>query len=89
MTLPPWGRAWLFGAFAGFALVLSVMRVSLAFPFVLLILVAVVIRTPERSALGGGALIPTGLWFLYELRAAVERCAEMTAVRRGRVRSMG
>ncbi len=39
--------------------------------------VATVLRSRVRAALGGGDLIPTGLWFLYELRAAVERCAEI------------
>jgi hypothetical protein len=46
-------------------------------PLALAVLVVLVVRSPERAALGGGALIPTGLWFLYELRAAVERCAEL------------
>ena len=35
------------------------------------------VRSPERAAFGGGALISTGLWFLYQLNAAVERCAEV------------
>jgi hypothetical protein len=50
VTLPPWGRAWLFGAFAGVALLVSVTMATLAFPVVLLILVVVVIRSAERAA---------------------------------------
>lgn len=47
------------------------------FPLVIAVLFVLVIRSPERAALGGGAMLPTGLWFLYEVRAAVERCAEI------------
>ncbi len=75
--MPAWARSWLFGAFAGIALLFSAMQAELAFPFVLLVFVATVMRSHARAALGGGALIPTGSPFLYELRAAVERCAEM------------
>jgi hypothetical protein len=46
----------------------------ITFPIALVVLV---VRSPERSALGGGALVPTGLWFLNGLRSAVERCAEV------------
>jgi hypothetical protein len=68
---------WLFGAFAAFALLYATMRTALVFPLAVAVLVVLVIRSPERAAMGGGALVSTGLWFLYELRAAVERCAEM------------
>ncbi|MEO8633331.1 MAG: hypothetical protein ABI466_08215 [Chloroflexota bacterium] len=47
------------------------------FPLVIAVLFVLVIRSPERAAFGGGAMLPTGLWFLYEVRAAVERCAEI------------
>lgn len=50
---------------------------SIALPLALAALVVIVVRSPERAALGGGALVPTGAWFLYALRGAVERCAEM------------
>lgn len=53
------------------------MRTVLVFPLIVAVLVILVMRSPERAAFGGGAMVPTGLWFLYELRAAVERCAEI------------
>ena len=68
---------WLFGAFAGCGLLFATTRFSLVFPLVIAVLVVLVIRSPERAAFGGGAMIPTGGWFVYQLRAAVERCAEM------------
>jgi hypothetical protein len=72
-----WLGWWLFGGVVGIAL-LSMMVVStLAFPFALAALVVLALRSPERAAFGGGALIPTGLWFLYGLQTAVERCAEI------------
>ena len=49
----------------------------LVFPLIIAVLVVLVLRSPERAALGGGAMIPTGLFFLYQLRAAVDRCAEL------------
>jgi hypothetical protein len=55
----------------------SMTRNVIAVPLIVAVIVVLVVRSPERAALGGGALIPTGLWFLYQLRAAVERCAEM------------
>jgi hypothetical protein len=66
---------WLFGAVIGITMLWVMMFSPIAFPLALVVLVVHVARSPERAALGGGALIPTGLWFLYELRAAVERCA--------------
>jgi len=77
VTVPPWVRWWLFGGFAGSGLLFATTRFSLVFPLVIAVLVVLVIRSPERAAFGGGAIIPTGAWFLYQLRAAVERCAEM------------
>ena len=68
---------WLFGAFAGCGLLFAATRFAPVFPLVIAVLVVLVIRSPERAAFGGGAMVPTGLWFLYQLRAAVERCAEM------------
>lgn len=77
MTVPPWVRWWLFGAFAACGLLFATMRTLLVFPLIVAVLIVLVLRSRERAAFGGGALVPTGLWFLYELRAAVERCAEM------------
>jgi hypothetical protein len=77
-----WLRWWLFGAIAGGALLFTMTRNGLAVPLVLAALVVLALRSPERAAYGGGALIPTGLWFLYQLRAAVERCAEFDRVSR-------
>jgi hypothetical protein len=70
-----WVHWWLFGAVVGASLLFSMTRNVLALPLIVAIFIVLVVRSPERAALGGGALIPTGLWFLYELRAAVERCA--------------
>ena len=53
------------------------MRTVLVFPLVVVVLAVLAIRSPQRAALAGGAMVPTGLWFLYELRAAVQRCAAM------------
>jgi hypothetical protein len=72
-----WTRWWVFGAFAGFGFLYAAMRMPLVFPLIIAVLVVLVMRSPERAAFGGGAMVPTGVWFLYELRAAVERCAEM------------
>ena len=77
MTVPRWASWWLFGAVAGITLLSVVIFSTLVFPVAFVVLVVLVARSPERAAFGGGALIPTGLLFLYELRAAVERCAEM------------
>ena len=83
MRFPPWLSWWLFGAVVGIT-ILGVMIFSpIAFPLALVVLIVLVIRSPERAALGGGALIPTGLWFLYQLRAAVERCDAMGHSPRG------
>ena len=68
---------WLFGAFAACGLLFATMRTVLVFPLIVAVLVILVMRSPERAAFGGGAMVSTGPWFLYELRAAVERCAEM------------
>ena len=75
--MPAWARSWVFGAFAACALLFATMRTILVFPLIVVVLVVLVIRSPERAALGGGTMVSTGLWFLYELRAAVERCAAM------------
>lgn len=70
-------RWWVLGAVAGVACLWIMIFSPFVFPLMLAVLVVLVVRSPERAALGGGALIPTGLWFLYQLRGAVERCAEM------------
>lgn len=75
VMIPRWATWWLFGAVVGIT-VLGVMMFSpITFPLAFAVLVVLIIRSPERAALGGGALIPTGLWFLYALREAVARCA--------------
>jgi hypothetical protein len=81
VTPPPWLRWWLFGAVAGIALLAVLTTYNIvAFPLALAALAVLAVRSPERAAFGGGALIPTGLWFLYELRGDVERCAEFDRV---------
>lgn len=75
--MPAWTRWWLFGALAGCGLLYATMRIWLVFPLVIAVLVLLVMRSPERPAMGGGAMVCTGVLFLQGLRAAVERCAEM------------
>ena len=74
---------WLFGAVVGASLLFSMTRNVFAVPLIVGVLIVLAVRSPERAALGGGALIPTGLWFLYQLRAAVERCDAMGHSPRG------
>ena len=74
---------WLFGAVVGITMLGVMMFSPIAFPLAFVVLVVLVVRSPERAALGGGAFIPTGLWFLYQLRAAVERCDAMGHSPRG------
>jgi hypothetical protein len=77
VMVPPWIRWWLFGALTGITMLYVMIFSPIAFPLALAALVVIVLRSPDRPALGGGALVPTGLWFLYTLRGAVERCAEI------------
>ena len=74
---------WLFGAVVGITLLGVMIFSPIAFPLALVVLVILVVRSPERAALGGGALIPTGVWFFNGLRAAVERCDAMGHSPRG------
>lgn len=85
----PWARWWFFGAVVGITLLWVMIFSPIAFPLALVVLVVLVVRSPERSALGGGALIPTALWFLYALRAGVERCAAMNTGPNGSCESVG
>lgn len=75
--VPDWTRWWLFGAISGIGLLSVMVSNWLALPFVVADLVVLALRSPDRASFAGGALVPTGLWFLYELRGAVERCAEI------------
>ena len=71
-----WVRWWLFGAFAGSGLLFATTRFYPVFPLVIAVLVVLVIRSPERAAFGGGAMIPTGAWFLFSCATRGQRCAE-------------
>ena len=75
--MPAWVRWWLFGGVAASGLLYAALRMPLVFPLIIAVLVVLVLRSPERAAFGGGAMVPTGLFFLYQLRAAVDRCAEL------------
>jgi hypothetical protein len=83
VNLPPWVSWWLFGAVVGIMLLSVVIFSTLVVPLALAALVVLATRSPERAAFGGGALIPTGLWFLYGLWTAVDRCAEIDRSRTG------
>jgi hypothetical protein len=76
MTMPRWTRWWLAGAALAAVLLGLAIRTS-AVAFVGIILVALLaIRSPERAAFGGGAIVLTGTVFLYVLRESFERCAK-------------
>jgi hypothetical protein len=76
MTVPRWVPWWLAGAALGAVLLILAVRTS-AVAFVGIIVVALLaIRSPERAAFGGGAIVLTGSVFLYMLRASFERCAK-------------
>lgn len=69
-------RWWLAGAALGAILLSLAMRTS-AVTFVGIIVVALLaIRSPERAAFGGGAIVLTATVFLYLLRESFERCAK-------------
>ncbi len=82
MSAPRWAWWWLAGAALGFVLLGLAMRTSLVTPVGVIALAALALRSPERAAFGGGAIVVTGATFLHFLRAAVERCAEFDRVSR-------
>jgi hypothetical protein len=76
MTVPRWVRWWLAGTALAAVLLSLAVRTS-AVAFVGIILVALLaIRSPERAAFGGGAIVLTGGVFLYMLRVSFDRCAK-------------
>ena len=76
MTVPRWVVWWLAGAALAAVLFSLALRTS-AVAFVGIIVVALMaIRSPERAAFGGGAVVLTGGVFLYLLRESFERCAK-------------
>ena len=71
-----WVRWWLAGA-ALAAVVLSLaIRTSLVAPLGIIVVALLAVRSPERAAFGGGAIVLTGSVFLYLLRESFERCAK-------------
>jgi len=56
LSVPAWLRWWLFGAVIGIALLWVMIFDWVVFPLALVVLVVLVVRSPERAALGGGAL---------------------------------
>ena len=71
-----WVRWWLAGAALGAVLLGLAIRTS-AVAFVgIIVLALLAIRSPERAAFGGGAMVLTGGVFLYMLRESFERCAK-------------
>jgi hypothetical protein len=77
VSVPPWTPWWLLGALTGITTLSAMVFHSTNFPLALAVLVILILRSPERAASGGGALVPTGAWFMYQARGAVERCAEI------------
>lgn len=57
LRVSAWLRWWMFGAVTGIALLWVMIFDAIVFPLALVVLVVVVLRSPERAALGGGALI--------------------------------
>ena len=82
MRAPQWVSWWLAGAILGAVLLGLALRTSLVVPFGVIALAVLALRSPERAAFGGGAIVLSGGAFVYMLRDAVERCAEFDRVSR-------
>jgi len=75
-------RWWLAGAALGLVLLAIAVRTALVAPLGIIVLALFAIRSPERAAFGGGAIVSTGTIFLYSIRDAVTRCAEFDSASR-------
>jgi hypothetical protein len=71
-----WLRWWLAGAALAAVLLSLAIRTSLVALLGIIVLALIAIRSPERAAFGGGAIVLTGSAFLYSLRESFERCAK-------------
>ncbi|HEV8670367.1 MAG TPA: hypothetical protein VGS01_06485 [Candidatus Limnocylindria bacterium] len=82
MHAPEWVSWWLAGATLSAVLLGLALRTSAVALVGILALALVALRSPERGAVGGGAIVVSGAGFLYSVRQAVERCAEFDRVSR-------
>lgn len=77
---------WVLWWCAGAALSLVLLGLALRTPFVVPVgigaLGLLALRSPERAAFGGGALVVSGVAFVLFVRDSVERCAEFDRVSR-------
>jgi hypothetical protein len=74
-----WARCWIAGAALGLVLLAVAIRTALVAPLGIIALGLLAIRSPERAAFGGGAIVSTGGVFLYLLREGFERCAKFNS----------
>lgn len=79
MTVPRWVRWWLAGAALAAVLLSLVVQTSVVALLGIIVLALLAIRSPERAAFGGGAIVLTGGVFLYLLRGGFKRCAKFNS----------
>jgi hypothetical protein len=79
---PAWVSWWLAGAALSVVLLGLALRTPFVVPVGIVALGLLAVRSPERAAFGGGALMVSGVAFLLFVRSAVERCAEFDRVSR-------
>jgi hypothetical protein len=60
----------------GLILLAIAVRTALVAPLGIIAIALFAIRSPERAAFGGGAIVATGVVFLYVVRNGFERCAK-------------
>jgi hypothetical protein len=60
----------------GLVLLAIAVRTALVAPLGIIALALFAVRSPERAAFGGGAIVLTGGVFLYLLRESFEQCAK-------------
>ena len=77
-----WVRWWLAGAALAAVLLSLAMRTSLVALVGIIVVALFALRSPERAAFGGGAIVLTGAVFLYFVRDSFERCANFDRVAR-------
>jgi len=77
-----WVRWWLAGAALAAVLLSLAMRTSFVALVGVIVVALFAIRSPERAAFGGGAIMFTGGVFLYFVRDSFDRCAKFDSVAR-------
>jgi hypothetical protein len=79
---PTWVSWWLAGAALSVVLLGLALRTAFVVPVGIIALGLLALRSPERAAFGGGALMVSGAAFLLFVRSSVERCAEFDRLAR-------